>query len=51
MWTALAVAAYALPATLGAAVLARFVRRYPDTAAVDARLSVIAKTSRVGANL
>jgi MFS family permease len=40
VWTALAVAAYTLPATLGAAVLARLVRRLPSTAlvTVDATL-------------
>src|SRR5215470_3287809 len=44
VWTALAVAAYALPATFGAAVLARFVRRLPSTALVtaDAALRAVA---------
>jgi hypothetical protein len=44
VWTALAVAAYALPATAGAAVLARLVRRLPSTAlvSVDATLRAIA---------
>lgn len=44
VWTALAVAAYALPATLGAAALARLVRRLPGTALVtaDATLRAIA---------
>jgi MFS family permease len=44
VWTALAVAAYALPATFGAAVLARLVRRLPGTAlvTVDATLRAIA---------
>jgi MFS family permease len=44
VWTALAVAAYALPATLGAALLARFVRRLPATAlvTVDATLRAVA---------
>src|SRR5215470_15684281 len=43
-WTALAVAAYALPATFGAAVPARFVRRLPSTAMVtaDAALRAVA---------
>jgi MFS family permease len=43
-WTALAVAAYALPATFGAAALARLVRRLPSTAlvTVDATLRAIA---------
>jgi predicted MFS family arabinose efflux permease len=40
VWTGLAVAAYALPATVGAAALARLVRRLPSTAlvSVDATL-------------
>src|SRR5215470_2735318 len=44
VWTALAVAAYALPATFGAAVLARLVRGLPGTALVtlDATLRAIA---------
>lgn len=44
VWTALAVAAYTLPATLGAGALARFVRRLPATALVtaDATLRAIA---------
>jgi hypothetical protein len=44
VWTALAVAAYALPATLGAAVLARWVRGLPGIALVtaDATLRFIA---------
>jgi predicted MFS family arabinose efflux permease len=44
VWTALAVAAYALPATFGAAVLARLVRRLPSTSlvSVDATLRAIA---------
>jgi predicted MFS family arabinose efflux permease len=44
VWTALAVAAYALPATFGAAVLARLVRRLTSTAlvSVDATLRAIA---------
>jgi MFS family permease len=44
VWTALAVAAYALPATLGAGVLARLVRRLPGTAlvTVDATLRAVA---------
>lgn len=44
VWTGLAVAAYALPATLGAAVLARFVRHLPGTAlvTVDAVLRAVA---------
>jgi MFS family permease len=44
IWTALAVAAYALPATFGAALLARLVRRLPSTALVtlDATLRAIA---------
>jgi MFS family permease len=44
VWTALAVAAYALPATLGAAGLARLVRGLPATALVtaDATLRAIA---------
>jgi len=44
VWTALAVAAYALPATFGAAVLARLVRRLPGTAlvTVDATLRAVA---------
>jgi MFS family permease len=44
VWTALAVAAYALPATFGAAVLARFVRRLPSTGLVtaDAALRAVA---------
>jgi MFS family permease len=44
IWTALAVAAYALPATVGAAVLARLVRRRPATALVtlDAALRAVA---------
>lgn len=44
VWTALAVAAYALPATFGAAVLARLVRNLPGTALVtiDAALRAIA---------
>jgi len=43
-WTALAVAAYALPATFGAGALARLVRRLPATAlvTVDATLRAIA---------
>ena len=40
VWTALAVAAYALPATLGAAVLARWVRRLPGIALVTADATV-----------
>jgi hypothetical protein len=36
VWTALAVAAYTLPATFGAALLARFVRRLPGVALVTA---------------
>jgi predicted MFS family arabinose efflux permease len=44
IWTALAVAAYALPATVGAAVLARLVRGRPATALVtlDAALRAVA---------
>jgi hypothetical protein len=44
VWTALAVAAYALPATFGAAVLSRLVRRLPATAlvTVDATLRAVA---------
>jgi len=44
VWTALAVAAYSLPATLGAAVLARLVRGLPGTAlvTVDAALRAVA---------
>src|SRR5690242_4531512 len=44
VWTALAVAAYALPATFGAALLARLVRRLPGTAlvTVDATLRAVA---------
>jgi predicted MFS family arabinose efflux permease len=44
VWTALAVAAYALPATLGAALLARLVRGLSGTAlvTVDATLRAIA---------
>jgi len=44
VWTGLAVAAYALPATFGAAVLARLVRGLPGTAlvTVDATLRAIA---------
>jgi Major Facilitator Superfamily len=44
VWTALAVAAYALPATFGAAVLARLVRRLPGAAlvTVDATLRAVA---------
>ena len=44
VWTALAVAAYTLPATFGAAMLARFVRRLPGVAlvTVDAALRAVA---------
>ena len=44
IWTALAVAAYALPATLGAALLARWVRRLPGISlvTVDAALRFVA---------
>jgi MFS transporter len=44
VWTALAVAAYALPATFGAGALARLVRRLPASALVtaDATLRAIA---------
>jgi MFS family permease len=44
VWTALAVAAYALPATFGAAVLARLVRGLPATTLVtlDATLRAVA---------
>ena len=44
VWTALAVAAYSLPATLGAAALARVLRRLPGIAlvTVDATLRAIA---------
>jgi MFS family permease len=44
VWTALAVAAYALPATVGAAALSRLVRRLPGTAlvTVDATLRAVA---------
>lgn len=44
VWTALAVAAYTLPATIGAAVLARLLRRLPGIALVtiDATLRAIA---------
>ena len=44
VWTALAVTAYTLPATLGAAVLARLVRRLPGTSlvTVDASLRAVA---------
>jgi MFS family permease len=44
VWTALAVAAYTLPATLGAGAFARFVRRLPATALVtaDATLRAVA---------
>jgi MFS family permease len=44
VWTGLAVAAYALPATIGAALLARLVRGLPGTALVtlDATLRAIA---------
>src|SRR5579859_3466298 len=44
VWTGLAVAAYALPATVGAGALARLVRRLPGTAlvTVDASLRAIA---------
>jgi MFS family permease len=44
VWTALAVAAYALPATFGAALLARLVRGLPGTAlvTVDATLRAVA---------
>jgi len=44
IWTALAVAAYTLPATLGAVVLSRLVRRLPGTAlvTVDATLRAVA---------
>jgi hypothetical protein len=44
VWTALAAAAYALPATFGAAVLARLVRGLPGPALVtpDATLRAIA---------
>jgi MFS family permease len=44
VWTGLAVAAYALPATVGAAVLARLVRGLPGTALVtlDATLRAVA---------
>jgi MFS family permease len=44
VWTALAVAAYTLPATFGAAVLARLVRRLPGTGlvTVDATLRAVA---------
>jgi MFS family permease len=44
IWTALAVAAYALPATVGAAVLARLVRGLPATVLVtlDAALRAVA---------
>ncbi len=44
VWTALAVAAYTLPATFGAAVLSRLVRRLPGTAlvTVDATLRAVA---------
>ncbi|NUR74086.1 MAG: MFS transporter [Hamadaea sp.] len=43
VWTGLAVAAYALPATLGAALLARFVRRFSGVrlVAVDASLRAV----------
>ncbi|MCP2327053.1 MFS family permease [Hamadaea flava] len=43
IWTGLAVAAYALPATLGAALLARFVRRFSGVrlVAVDASLRAL----------
>jgi MFS family permease len=43
-WTGLAVAAYTLPATLGAAVLGRLVRRFSglDLVAVDAALRALA---------
>lgn len=44
VWTALAVAAYALPATVGAAALGRLVRRLPSTAlvSIDATLRACA---------
>ena len=44
VWTGLAVAAYTLPATLGAAVLGRLVRRFSglDLVAVDAALRALA---------
>jgi len=44
VWTGLAVAAYALPAPVGAALLARFVRRFPAArlVAVDAALRAVA---------
>ncbi|MGW5669679.1 MFS transporter, partial [Micromonospora sp. NPDC003776] len=44
VWTGLAVAAYALPATIGAAVLARLVRHLPGVrlVAVDASLRAVA---------
>ncbi len=44
VWTALAVAAYSLPATVGAGALARWVRRLPGTALVtaDATLRAVA---------
>jgi len=43
-WTGLAVAAYTLPATVGAALLGRFVRRFSglDLVAVDAALRAVA---------
>lgn len=43
VWTALAVAAYTLPASIGAALLARLVRRLPATAlvTVDATLRAV----------
>jgi len=47
VWTALAVAAYTLPATFGAALLARFVRRLPGVALVtvdDALRAVVLGT-------
>jgi Transmembrane secretion effector len=40
VWTALAVAAYALPATVGAAALAKLVRRLPSTALVSVDASL-----------
>src|SRR5437660_237571 len=50
VWTALAVAAYSLPATLGAAVLARLVRGLPGTAlvTVDAALRAVALGTLAG---
>ncbi|HEX2497839.1 MAG TPA: MFS transporter, partial [Actinomycetes bacterium] len=44
VWTGLAVAAYALPAPVGAALLARFVRRFrgAQLVAVDASLRAVA---------